>query len=63
MGTVIQGSELNRKFHIQLPGRQIIGHAILPVVYILYPDIGNGIVHLQQVQYFGADPYIADMPE
>lgn len=57
------GLESCHDLYIQHPGSQIIWNCIQAVGDIGDPNIGDGIVHLEQVEDFGSDPDILEVIE
>jgi len=55
--------KFHRQFQIKLPVGEVVGNRKLVALNAGNPKVGNGVVDVQQVENFEADPHIVDVPE
>ena len=56
-------SKTGYQLHIDEPARQVTGHRKKTVFHIPDPKVGNGVIHLKQVEYLCRNPHIVEMPQ
>ena len=56
-------SELHHQFHVDITRRQIVVHAVIHVVDVFHPSVGNGVGDVEQVEDIHTDVHIPDISQ